>query len=126
MTAARPQADPEAAEAHPGPPAGSRGYIRLVEQNCTVCMICAQECPTWCIEIEGHVEKTAPADPPAGRRIPTSNVLDRFAIDYSLCMYCGICVEACPFDALAWTPHYDYAEGERSALTHERGELSGS
>jgi formate hydrogenlyase subunit 6/NADH:ubiquinone oxidoreductase subunit I len=30
-------------------------------------------------------------------------VLDRFAIDWSLCMYCGICVEECPYDALEWT-----------------------
>jgi NADH-quinone oxidoreductase subunit I len=29
-------------------------------------------------------------------------VLDRFVIDWSLCMYCGICVEECPFDALEW------------------------
>jgi NADH-quinone oxidoreductase subunit I len=29
-------------------------------------------------------------------------VLDRFAIDWSLCMYCGICVEECPYDALEW------------------------
>ena len=30
------------------------------------------------------------------------NVLDRFAIDWSLCMYCGICIEECPYDALEW------------------------
>jgi NADH-quinone oxidoreductase subunit I len=29
-------------------------------------------------------------------------VLDRFAIDWSLCVYCGICVEECPYDALEW------------------------
>ena len=27
-------------------------------------------------------------------------MLDRFAIDGSLCMYCGICIDECPFDAL--------------------------
>jgi len=40
-------------------------------------------------------------------------VLDRFAIDWSLCMYCGICVEVCPFDALFWAPALVPAEGER-------------
>jgi NADH-quinone oxidoreductase subunit I len=29
-------------------------------------------------------------------------VLDRFAIDWALCMYCGICVDECPYDALEW------------------------
>ncbi|MGW1624535.1 NADH-quinone oxidoreductase subunit I, partial [Streptomyces sp. NPDC002172] len=33
-----------------------------------------------------------------------AGVLDRFAIDFSLCMYCGICIEVCPFDALFWSP----------------------
>jgi NADH-quinone oxidoreductase subunit I len=37
-------------------------------------------------------------------------MLDRFAIDYSLCMYCGICIEVCPFDALHWSPEFEYAE----------------
>ncbi|MFN8172940.1 MAG: 4Fe-4S binding protein [Candidatus Nanopelagicales bacterium] len=36
------------------------------------------------------------------RRPRSVSVLDRFAIDYALCMYCGICVDVCPFDALHW------------------------
>ena len=79
-----------------GLPARSRGVIALLEENCTVCMLCARECPDWCIYIESHKE-TVPA--PDGGRPRVRNVLDRFAIDFSLCMYCGICVEACPYDA---------------------------
>jgi len=45
-----------------------------------------------------------------GRELVT--VLDRFAIDYALCMYCGICVEVCPYDALFWSPEFEYAEGD--------------
>jgi NADH-quinone oxidoreductase subunit I len=51
------------------------------------------------------------------------NVLDRFAIDFSLCMYCGICVEVCPYDALFWSPEFSYAETDIAALTHEQGRL---
>ena len=39
---------------------------------------------------------------PAARRPRTVNVLDEFTIDWGLCMYCGICVEVCPFEALEW------------------------
>ena len=50
-------------------------------------------------------------------------MLDRFAIDFSLCMYCGICVEVCPFDALFWSPEFEYPETDITALTHERDRL---
>lgn len=76
------------------------GAIRLIEPACTSCMICARECPTWCIEINSHPEPI-PNLPP-GARERTRNALDRFRIDWSLCMFCGICVEECPFDALEW------------------------
>ncbi len=50
-------------------------------------------------------------------------VLDRFAIDYALCMYCGICVEVCPFDALFWAPDFEYTEFDVLQLTHEKDRL---
>jgi NADH-quinone oxidoreductase subunit I len=103
------------------PPERSRGVIALVEENCTVCMICVRECPDWCIHIDGHAE-TEPAETPRARD-RTRNVLDRFAIDYSLCMYCGICIEVCPFDALHWSPAFDYPSTTRAGLTHERERL---
>src|SRR5438552_12051535 len=60
----------------------------------------------------------------AGARARTRNVLDRFAIDYALCMYCGICVEVCPFDALFWSPHFEYSTDDLSTLTHEMDTLA--
>jgi len=51
------------------------------------------------------------------------NVLDRFAIDWSLCMYCGICVEVCPFDALFWAPDLVPSEQRRDGLVEEREAL---
>ncbi len=102
-------------------PARSRGVIALVESNCTVCMLCARECPAWCIHISSHKEVT-PATTEGGRD-RSRNVLDRFAIDWSLCMYCSICVEVCPFDALFWSPEYAYPEGDIRGLTHEKERL---
>jgi NADH-quinone oxidoreductase subunit I len=104
-------------------PARSRGVIALIEENCTSCMLCARECPSWCITIDSHSEPV-PADPPGGRP-RTRHVLDRFAIDFSLCMYCSICIEVCPFDALHWSPEFDYAETDIGALTHEKDRLRG-
>src|SRR5205807_2313161 len=91
-------------------PPRSRGVIALKEENCTMCMLCARECPDWCIYIEGHKERRESRG--EGKRAKAFNVLDRFAIDYALCMYCGICVEVCPYDALFWSPEFEYAEGD--------------
>ena len=118
-----------------------------------MCMLCARECPDWCIYIDSHKEPVPSAAPPGmtgGRRSPGAggpgagahgaggpgaggpagrgrqrvrNALDRFAIDFSLCMYCGICIEVCPYDALFWAPDFGYAEPDLRDLTHERGRL---
>jgi NADH-quinone oxidoreductase subunit I len=105
----------------PDLPPRSRGVIALFEENCTVCMLCARECPDWCIYIDSHKE-TMPARE-EGARARQRNVLDRFAIDFALCMYCGICIDACPFDALFWSPEFEYAEYDIRELTHERDRL---
>jgi NADH-quinone oxidoreductase subunit I len=117
----RPSHTAEYPDVKPQLPPRTRGVIALVEENCTVCMLCARECPDWCIYIDSHKE-TLPAV--EGGRERQRNVLDRFAIDFSLCMYCGICIEACPFDALYWSPEFEYAELDIRDLLHERERLS--
>ena len=105
----------------PDLPPRSRGVIALMEENCTVCMLCARECPDWCIYIDSHKEVVPPKD--EGARARTRNVLDRFAIDFALCMYCGICIEVCPFDALFWSPEFEYSTYSIRELTHEKEQL---
>ena len=70
------------------PPTRARGVIALHEENCTACMLCARECPDWCIYIEGH--KTLAPPRRAGGKPRQVNALDRFDIDFGLCMFCGI------------------------------------
>ncbi|MDO4413432.1 4Fe-4S binding protein [Cutibacterium sp.] len=72
--------------------------IDLDVDSCTSCVICARACPTWCITIDAHNESVFDA-----RRPRTVAVLDQFTIDWGLCMYCGMCIESCPFDALSWS-----------------------
>ncbi|MBK5307655.1 MAG: 4Fe-4S binding protein [Frankiaceae bacterium] len=102
-------------------PDRARGVIALHEDSCTSCMLCARECPDWCIYIDSHKETRPPSTPHGHPRVEA--VLDRFAIDFSLCMYCGICIEVCPFDALFWSPEYSYAGPDPLSLLQERDEL---
>lgn len=107
-------------EVKPDLPPRSRGVIALKQENCTVCYKCSRECPDWCIYIEAHKETHPPA---SGGKARSVKVLDRFAIDFALCMYCGICVEVCPFDALFWSPEFEYAVHDIRELTHEKERL---
>jgi NADH-quinone oxidoreductase subunit I len=120
-TMTRPSHTTEYPDVQPDLPPRSRGVIALLDENCTSCMLCARECPDWCIYIDSHKE-TLPATTPGGRD-RQRNVLDRFAIDFSLCMYCGICIEVCPFDALHWSPEFEYAELDIKDLLHEKDRL---
>jgi NADH-quinone oxidoreductase subunit I len=120
-TMAKPTHTAEYPDAQPHLPPRSRGVIALLEENCTSCMLCARECPDWCIYIDSHKE-TIPATTLGGRE-RQRNVLDRFAIDFSLCMYCGICIEVCPFDALHWSPEFEYSELDIRDLLHEKDRL---
>jgi formate hydrogenlyase subunit 6/NADH:ubiquinone oxidoreductase subunit I len=118
--ALRPSITQQYPEEKPNLPPRTRGVIALKEANCTVCYKCSRECPDWCIYIDAHKETHEPASGGKGRSM---KVLDRFAIDYALCMYCGICVEVCPFDALFWSPEFEYSEYDIVELTHEKEKL---
>jgi NADH-quinone oxidoreductase subunit I len=118
--ALRPSITQQYPEEKPDLPPRTRGVIALKEANCTVCWKCSRECPDWCIYIETHKETH---DPASGGKARSVKVLDRFAIDYALCMYCGICVEVCPFDALFWSPEFEYSEYDIVELVHEKEKL---
>ena len=98
--------------------------IRLIEERCTSCMICARECPAWCIVIDAHTEPLP--DSPPGPRQRTRTVLDSFTLDWARCLYCGICIEECPFDALEWAEARVRLARSAAALEHGRDELAGN
>ena len=52
--------------------------------QCVACNMCATVCPAQCIEIDAAFDPDDPAHP----KYPS-----RFEIDYSRCVFCGLCVE---------------------------------
>lgn len=100
---------------------GVRQGIDLHADACTSCMLCVRECPTWCIDLTSHTEQITEE---GARRPRTINVLDAFTIDFGLCMYCGICIEVCPFDALEWSANAESAGHARRDLLQDTDQLS--
>ncbi len=83
-------------------------------------MLCVRQCPDWCVILEAHSEDVLAS---AGSRARTRHVVDRFAIDFGLCMYCGICIEVCPFDALFWAESVTGPGSRMESLVAEREAL---
>lgn len=65
-----------------------RGFLEVDMDICTACKACERDCPINCIVID--IEK-----------VEGVRAMTRFDIDLGKCMYCGLCVEACPTDAQA-------------------------
>jgi NADH-quinone oxidoreductase subunit I len=89
-----------------------RGYIRLVRDeqkgiiDCGSCQGCVKVCPVDIISCTG---------------IRDENNKLRFAtyeLDYSRCLFCGLCLEACPTHVLQVTDVYELAEYSRDGLKY--------
>ena len=69
-------------------PSRARTNLLWFDERCTGCSTCAQACPDGCILVA-----TEPRPDGSLSKV-------RYEIDFRLCMYCGLCVEACPYEAI--------------------------
>lgn len=69
-------------------PPRARTNLLWFDERCTGCSTCAQACPDGCILVA-----TSPREDGSLNK-------DRYEIDFRLCMFCGLCVEACPYEAI--------------------------
>jgi NADH-quinone oxidoreductase subunit I len=78
------------------------------EQRCTGCASCAKYCPLGIIRIVTHASGQAMQE-------GENYAIDVFDIDIGRCMFCGLCVEACPYNALHMGSGFEegkYTRGE--------------
>lgn len=87
-------------EERPVIPEGHRGMHVYVEEECGLCRACEAACPVDCIGIEA-VGKGKNA------------LITRLDIDYSKCLFCNLCCEACHTKCLFLGKDYDMAVAER-------------
>ena len=84
--------DPVSSRGRDDLPARARGLLFNEIEKCTGCKACEEVCPTKCFTVETqHNEKSY--------RLWVS----KFDIDFSSCIFCGLCVEVCEPNSLIQT-----------------------
>ncbi len=67
------------------------------ENKCVACELCAKICPCNCITV-------APYEDADGNRRPLV-----YDVDMARCLYCGLCEDSCPEEAIALGQAYEYS-----------------
>ena len=98
-------------------PARARTSLLWFDERCTGCSTCAQACPDGCILVATEAREDG-----------SLNKV-RYEIDFRICMYCGLCTEACPYeaiqpggtftDAVYWFDDMYHDKYELTRLAHE-------
>jgi NADH-quinone oxidoreductase subunit I len=86
-------------------------------EKCVACFLCSAACPANCIYIEA-AENTEAQRISAGERYAKA-----YNIDYSRCIFCGYCVEACPTDAITHGHDLSLAPYDINALIYRKNQL---
>ena len=74
-------------------------------------------CPANAITVIG-AENT-----PDDRRSPGERYAARYEIDELRCIFCGLCEEACPTDAIVLTPRFEMADYRRGSFIYAKDRL---
>lgn len=103
--------DPKKGVAHPG----YKGRHILFLDKCTGCQLCSIACENiaQCIEMV-KVDGQWPANKKA--------IFPQ--IDYGNCVFCGFCVDACPFYAIYMTDDYELASTDKASLIFDPKQLA--
>ncbi len=72
--------------------------------KCTACEICERNCPDGIIKLNYHKNEDG------------TKHIDSYVYEVGACMFCGICVESCPFDAIEMGKDYELATSDTACF----------
>ncbi len=81
-------------------------------EKCTGCATCAKACPQGVIQIVTSVNP-----------VENKYEVEKYEVDTGYCIQCGLCVEACPFDALYMGYAYERAKYRRGELVQSKEDM---
>lgn len=102
--------DPVSSKTEDDLPPRFRGLLYNDIEKCTGCGDCARACPSQCITLD------------AEQGASTNKMwVAQFDIDFSRCVFCGICVDVCEPSSLSHTRQFEAAVYEPSRLIKNFG-----
>ncbi|MCJ7456287.1 4Fe-4S dicluster domain-containing protein [Candidatus Bathyarchaeota archaeon] len=88
-----------------------RGKLDIDPAKCTGCSICAYVCPAAVITMVDLGKRKV-----GEKELPVK----RPKFDLFACIFCGECVENCPFGALEFTKNFEMATPQRETLVMKK------
>ncbi len=95
---------------------GWKGRHFLEMDKCTGCQLCG----IMCDEIASAIIMVEVPD----AKYPTNKKSLFPAVDYGRCVFCGLCIDACPFECFHMTPDVQLADYDRKNLIYMPKELN--
>lgn len=86
-------------------------------EKCVGCELCAWVCPADAIYVEGE------DNTPQERYSPAERYGREYQINYLRCIFCGLCLEACPVRALTMGHEYELSSTTREGLVYTKDQL---
>jgi len=77
--------------------------------RCTGCGICEMNCPNGTIRV---ITKMEP-DPVTGKE---RRAIDQHLYDLGSCIFCALCTQTCPFNAITWSNDFEHSLFTRGKL----------
>jgi NAD(P)H-quinone oxidoreductase subunit I len=97
--------DPVSSKTADDLPPRSRGLLFNDIDRCTGCRQCEKICPSQCIRVENELAAEI-----------SKTWVSTYDIDFSRCVFCGLCVDVCVPGSLVHTRQYEGAAYELSDL----------
>ncbi len=82
------------------------------EHKCTACGLCQMNCPNGSITVISGIV----TDQDSGK---VKRVLEKYQYDLGSCIFCDICVQVCPQDAIEWSQEFEHSVFTRAKLVQQ-------